>query len=43
MLESGFILNTDFERLCELTASVKIQEAMTFIYSDPPELPLHTV
>lgn len=43
MLNSGFVLNTDLERPCELTASAKIQEAMTFIFSDLPDLPLYTV
>ena len=43
MLASGCILNTEFEQLCELAASAKIQEAMKFIFSDPPDLPLHSI
>lgn len=38
VLDSGFILNTDFEQLCELSASAKIQGAMKFIFSDPPDM-----
>lgn len=43
MLASEYILNTEFEQLCKLTASAKIQEAMKFIVSDLPDLPLHTI
>lgn len=43
MWDSEFILNTEFEQLSELTESKEIQEAMRFIFSDPHDLPLHTI
>lgn len=43
MWASEFLLNTEFAQLSELTASEEIQEATIFIFSDPHDLPLHTI